>query len=339
MIGVFRGRTNAATFACAAGWVNLLFVLITLAFPYLLYGLLSISGCQRTGGACGALGLVLSIYIKPLIYLAYVLSFLGLAIRRLRDAGLPALLAFGLLVLMLGDIQWGMVASAPWSVAFVTGYGGGFPHALMAGLACVAALSMLPAWSSETGGAERRALHPAVLVLLGLLMVVAITSVVTVVTMMSGGLLPWMRLLYSGPFAILLAFGRVAVAATPLVIAILCIREWFAMGRPGVGSAWGGAMAVCVAAIAVGSVVAAFLSGWTSMSMLLRIRGIWQVSAGLLNWTALPELLALLVLPWLLRFMPSASTGAPVPPAAPPRRMPPSGPAPPVRAAFGRRGA
>ena len=115
---MFRGRTDAATFAAAAGWVNALFVGITFAFPFLLYGLLSISGCRSTGGACGALGLVLAIWIKPMIYIAYVLSFLGLAARRLRDAGLPAALAFGLFVLMLSDVQWGMVMGAPWSVGF-----------------------------------------------------------------------------------------------------------------------------------------------------------------------------------------------------------------------------
>ena len=197
---MFRGRTDAATFAAAAGWVNALFVGVTIAFPFLLYGLLSISGCRSTGGACGALGLVLAIWIKPMIYLAYVLSFLGLAARRLRDASLPAALAFGLFVLMLSDLQWGIVMGAPWSVGFATGYGGGLPLSLMAGLACVGALSLLPPLSSNAER-DRRTLSPAAFVLLALLMLVAISSLISVFNSMFVGISPWSMFIHSRPMA------------------------------------------------------------------------------------------------------------------------------------------
>ncbi len=334
---MFRGRTDAATFAAAAGWVNALFVGVTIAFPFLLYWLLSISGCQRVGGACGALGLVLAIYIKPMIYIAYVLSFLGLAWRRLRDAGLPSVLALGLFVLMLSDVQWGLVMGSPWSVGFATGFRGGFPRALMAGLACVAALSMLPAWGSGgshavAGEDGRRTLSPAAMGLIVLMMIVAVASLITIATTMFGGMIVWYRLLYAGPFSFIHQPASLAVAATPLLIVPLCYREWLAMGRPGNGSPWAAAIAVCVAIIAVGSAVGVVLGAWTWVAQLLGIRGGWQTVTAILNWTAMPELLALLVLPWLLRFLPAAPAASTEPAAPPPRGTQPG----PV--AFGRRG-
>jgi uncharacterized membrane protein YhaH (DUF805 family) len=318
---MFRGRTDAATFASAAGCVNALFVGITVGFPFLLYGLLSLSNCQRTGGACGALGLVLAIWIKPMIYVAYVFAFLGLSARRLSDAGLPTVLALGLIVLMLGDIQWSIVAGAPWSVAFATGFTGGFPRSLMAGLACIAALSMLPTMAPGTGGgADRRTLGAPALILLALLLVVAVSSLVTLLTSMFGGLLTWSRLLHSAPFSLIHTPAHFAVVATPLVVAALCYREWVGMGRPGAGSPWAAAVAVCVAIIAVGSVAGTVLDAWLALTQLLGLRGQWPTNV-IFNWTALAELLALLVLPWLLRSMPSAPSPAreeprPVPPAA-----------------------
>ena len=304
---MFRGRTDAATFATAAGWVNALFVGITIAFPFLLYGLLSISGCQSVGGACGALGLVLAIWIKPMIYVAYVFSFLGLAARRLRDAGLPAVLALGLIVLMLGDVQWSIVAGAPWSVAFATGFDGGLPRSLMASLACVAALSMLPALAPGADGVgDRRRLGTSALILIGLLMVVAVASLVTLLTSMFGGLLTWSRLLNSGAFSLIHSPARPAVAATPLLIAALCYREWMAIGRPGAGSPWTAGVAVCVVVIVIGSAIGTVFDGWVALAQALAIRGRWYATAAAFNWIALAELLALFVLPWLLRFMPGA---------------------------------
>jgi uncharacterized membrane protein YhaH (DUF805 family) len=333
---MFRGRTDAATFATAAGCVNALFVGITLAFPFLLTGLLSLSGCQSVGGACGALGLVLAIWIKPMIYVAYVSSFLGLAMRRLRDAGLPVALALGLLVLMLGDVQWSIVAGAPWSVAFATGFTGGFPRSLMAGLACVAALSMLPALVPGPGGDGRRTLSAPAVILLGLLMVVAIASLITLLTSMFGGMLAWSRLLNSGPFSLIHTPAQLAVTAAPLVIAALCYREWVARGRPGAGSPWAAAVAVSVVVIAIGSVVGTGLDTWVALAQLLGIRGRWYADTVFFNWMALAELLALFVLPLLLRFMPGAPSSAPV--AEEPRQAASAdGASQAARVAFGRR--
>ena len=113
----------------------------------------------------------------------------------------------------------------------------------------------------------------------------------------------------------------------------LCYREWLAMGRPGDGSPWAAAITVCLAVIAVGSAAGVVLGAWVWLTQLLGIRGSWQATTIILNWTAMPELLALLVLPWLLRFLPTAPSASAAAAEPPPRATPPG------RVAFGRRGA
>ena len=67
--------------------------------------------------------------------------------------------------------------------------------------------------------------------------------------------------------------AHLAIAATPLVVAALCYREWVAMGRPGTGSPWAAAIAVCVAVIAVGSGAALVLGASSWVVQLIGVRG------------------------------------------------------------------
>jgi hypothetical protein len=89
--------------------------------------------------------------------------------------------------------------------------------------------------------------------------------------------------------------------------------------------------------IAIGSVAGTALDAWVALAQLLGIRGRWYANAVFFNWTALAELLALLVLPLLLRFMPNAPSSTPV--SAEARQAPSAGGVSQAdRVAFGRRG-
>jgi hypothetical protein len=62
------------------------FVVITLAFPFFVYGMIKVTGAGGVGGASGALALVLGIYLKPIIYLGFAYSTLRLSLNRTRTA-------------------------------------------------------------------------------------------------------------------------------------------------------------------------------------------------------------------------------------------------------------
>jgi uncharacterized membrane protein YhaH (DUF805 family) len=157
---MFAGRLSRGRYARAAAIRIGLFVAATLAFPLLLYAIIKSSNCGGIGGACGALALVVSFYFKPPLYLIFVISFIGITVRRVRDVGLPVALAAAVPVLMLGDVMFGMTFGAPWSLAFSFGVVKKFPTYLIMALMCIGFLCVAPssdeAASGEAGGGERR---------------------------------------------------------------------------------------------------------------------------------------------------------------------------------------
>src|SRR5262249_10317077 len=84
-------------------WASLLriglFVASVAGFPFILSGIVAISGCRGIGGACGALGVIVAMGFKPLAFAIFDFSFIGVAMRRARDAGLPSWV--GLLIPLL----------------------------------------------------------------------------------------------------------------------------------------------------------------------------------------------------------------------------------------------
>jgi hypothetical protein len=122
-----------------------LFVGATIALPFVLYGIAEISDCASIAGACGAVGLGVSMFGKPPIYLLFIASFIGITVRRLRDLGLPVSLAAIVPVMMLADFSFAVSFGAPWSMAFTIGAIGGWPRHLFMALVCVAFLCLVPA--------------------------------------------------------------------------------------------------------------------------------------------------------------------------------------------------
>src|SRR5262245_54321876 len=141
---MFTGTLSRGRFAKGALIRIALLVAITAGFPFILRAIFQATACARVGGACGAVALVASFYLKPLIYLAFVFSFVGITMRRLRDLALPAAMVIILVVLMLGDLMFGITFGAPWSLGFVLGGSVQWPRYLFASLLCIAFLCLVP---------------------------------------------------------------------------------------------------------------------------------------------------------------------------------------------------
>lgn len=147
----FIGYVNQRHFAYAAGLRIGLFVGSVFAFPFLLNGLTILTDCRSVGGACGALGLVGAMAFKPLVAYLFVFSFLGISLRRSRDAGLPAWIGLAAIPLLPADVNNLMVIGAPWSLAFSQGIGTSWPRFAVQALACVLILCLLPFREPSTG--------------------------------------------------------------------------------------------------------------------------------------------------------------------------------------------
>ncbi len=118
MLGL-KERTTRSAFVV---WMPLLFALVAAQPP--LYALLHRGLLRRSGCAvdtCGALGLVVSLYIKPILVVAIIALFVWPAVRRSRDAGMPASIGLLVPILLLIDVPLFLFAGAPWSLGFTLG--------------------------------------------------------------------------------------------------------------------------------------------------------------------------------------------------------------------------
>jgi uncharacterized membrane protein YhaH (DUF805 family) len=106
----FRGTLSCQEYAWAAGLRIAMFAAFTVAFPVLLSAFISLGTDVR---GAGAFAFVVAIVVKPTAYLVFVLSLLGISVRRLRAAGLPVALAAIIVLLMLGNTAFAVVFAAP----------------------------------------------------------------------------------------------------------------------------------------------------------------------------------------------------------------------------------
>jgi uncharacterized membrane protein YhaH (DUF805 family) len=154
---MFSGTLARGAYARAAAIRIGAFFALSAAFPLLLDVIVSATYCASVGGACGALGILVWFYTKPLIYLFFALSFVRITVMRLRDIGLPVALAAAVPLLILGDGLFGMTFGAPWGLSFMLGSAQEVPRNLTMALACVGFLCLMrsdPWPADEPGGAQ-----------------------------------------------------------------------------------------------------------------------------------------------------------------------------------------
>lgn len=149
---MFSRPMSRGAYARAAGIRIGLFAAVTFAYPFALYAIVKSTHCGND--TCGAVSLVVSMFAKPTIYLLFVLSFIGITIRRVRDIGIPVVLAAIVPALMLGDLMFGFTFGAPWSLGFVLGGMAQAPRNLFMALVCIGFLCL--ARSQDEAGGEQR---------------------------------------------------------------------------------------------------------------------------------------------------------------------------------------
>ncbi|MCQ1850451.1 hypothetical protein [Neorhizobium galegae] len=119
------------------------FVVITLAFPFFVYGMIKVTGAGGVSGASGALALVLGIYLKPIIYLGFAYSTLRLSLNRTRTIGVSPLIGLCIPLLVLADLPFGITFGSFWAVGFSLGIMSSLlPASLLAAAIAVTTLSL-----------------------------------------------------------------------------------------------------------------------------------------------------------------------------------------------------
>ena len=179
----FAGTLGRKWFCLASGLRIGLFLASVVAFPLFLMGLAAATGCRRVEGACGVVGVIGAAAFKPLAFAIFVFSFVGIAMRRARDAGVPGWIGLFVPLLFAADQAFFVVAGTPWSYAFVTGVLRlPVPRYALLALACTAVLCALP--SRRDGAGARNPFGHAIWAAFGLGLLVAVYAIM----MVAGGI-------------------------------------------------------------------------------------------------------------------------------------------------------
>lgn len=127
-----------------AGFRLAVFIACAFAFPFLMKGLMAISDCTRIGGACFALAYAGAATGKPLIAYLFIFSFIGISIRRARDAGLPFWIGLCIPVLLIADLDSLFLLGGPWPKLFTQGLAGiGWPRFILQAFCFAIVLAIL----------------------------------------------------------------------------------------------------------------------------------------------------------------------------------------------------
>ena len=119
--GSHRNDCIGGEFGWSVGWRLGLFALLTLGFPFIVYGVAAATHCSSSPGACGAIALVTSFYLRPVIVLGFLALMIGPLMARMRALGLPGFVGLIAIWLLLLDVRYLMVLGAHWSFAFSIG--------------------------------------------------------------------------------------------------------------------------------------------------------------------------------------------------------------------------
>jgi hypothetical protein len=284
----FGGTFDREEFANALCWRNAALLALTLGWPFMLMTLTRSRACAVD--SCGAVALVFSMYLKPLIYLGFVVSLVGPVLRRLRDVAVPRWYLIPLLLLLLQGGGFWLAASAPWSVAFVFGLSGGVTPVVLASFAFLTFF----AFASPQYADIRSFRIPSMLLIAS----AALTALPFAFAYSGVALFSGPR---SGAVMALLFWPYWVLDVVPAVLAVLAFRELgqSADTRGAIGKATLvlGSLMVAAAAIALMSSIFAMASRFfvdRSSSASLNIEAV-------ASYARLAELIILMLLPFLSR--------------------------------------
>ncbi len=107
-------------------WVVFAFVSLAgfyVAYPWVLRGLVELSNCRGVGGACGAVAVVISVYVRPPVIFVFVAFLIWVLAKRMRRLKISMGWTFAVGIWLLG--------SFPFLVAFGNFWGANFSLGLL----------------------------------------------------------------------------------------------------------------------------------------------------------------------------------------------------------------
>jgi hypothetical protein len=193
---------------------------LTAGFPYLVYFVASSAG-RGLSGAGGAIALVMGMYLKPLIYVAFALSLIRPAARRAGTLEMTILVGPLIGFVVLADLAFGTLLFNHWSVAFSLGFVGPMrmpiPWLLVAALIVLITLAVL-AERDDLSARERFGV--AYPIWLGLVALAALHGFVLIMMVLSLGMGIAPRRLVT------LAWLTNSLPRMPLAIAVMAASLW-----------------------------------------------------------------------------------------------------------------
>lgn len=126
---------------------------------------------------CMALLVLILVIVKPLVYLVFIFSLLGITVRRLNDASLPLWPLVPLVLLLLKDIDFAVLAGPHIGIAALYAKHLGGPLYLLTALLCLFALCLVP--TREEAGPRTTAANAVGSVLVAVLVaIIAVPALV-----------------------------------------------------------------------------------------------------------------------------------------------------------------
>lgn len=139
----FSGTISDRNFLVALAIRFLGLILTYIAFPFLVYGFALAIGC--TQGACGILGIMAAIFIKPFIIGIFAFSLLGISVRRMRTLNIPAWAGLALPALVLCDFTvLTVIGSSSWTGMMLGVISIGLPIGLLTAMLLGVLMAAIP---------------------------------------------------------------------------------------------------------------------------------------------------------------------------------------------------
>lgn len=150
-------HVTGSEFGWKMAWRVGIFLGLTLAFPFIVYGLVVASGANKIGGAGGALAAVIGIYLKPLIIVVFLLAIIAPCWKRMRSLGIFPMWGLIVPLLVAMDFSFLFAAGNFWGANFSVGIlKAQLPlHALTALALMVAMAIALPPMDTDRNGVAR----------------------------------------------------------------------------------------------------------------------------------------------------------------------------------------
>jgi uncharacterized membrane protein YhaH (DUF805 family) len=297
--------------------------------------------CSTTSISCKALLMAIAVplYSKWFIVLLFALSFLNITVGRLRDAGLPWILAGVVPVLLFADLRFGIAFLGPWKSEMTYALSGDSARFLIAGFSCLAALCVMgkrgepaQAWRARFGGLARLAS--------GTMMALALAGVVGLLLLAALVYPSFLAAMLRSKFLFLVWPGLLAASLAPLLLAPIAVREWRQAGSVGQADGWFPVVVIGAAILVVTSAANTvhLVLGWIDPALAKALADNSPVPWGLLNYAAfLAALTAPMIIGKMIEKGPSGSGSIGSRPTPPPGSQPTWPVRTASRAAFGRR--